>query len=97
MREIKASNRGFSSELDRAIGIEALLDARRGGSCRAGMPRDPSDYPIAATGTLQVVHRESAMKLQAAVSGGHPRASTLHLDRPEKCIDTAFDNLLDCA
>jgi hypothetical protein len=58
------------------------------------MPRDTGDYPIATTGTLQVVHRKSAVKLQAAVRGGHPRASTLHLDRPEKCIDTAFDYLL---
>ena len=97
MREIKASNRGFSSELDRTVRIEALFHSRCGRSCRAGMPRDPGDYPIAATGTLQVVHRESAMKLQAAVSGGHPRASTLHLDRPEKRIDTAFDNLLNGA
>jgi hypothetical protein len=37
------------------------------------------------------------VKLQAAVSSGHPRASTLHLDCPEKCIDTAFDDLLDSA
>jgi hypothetical protein len=59
------------------------------------MPRDTGDYPIAATGALQVVHRESAVKLQAAIRGGHPRASTLHLDGPEECIDAALDNLLD--
>jgi hypothetical protein len=59
------------------------------------MPRDTGDYPIAATGALQVVHRESAVKLQAAIRGGHPRASTLHLDGSEECIDAALDNLLD--
>jgi hypothetical protein len=35
------------------------------------------------------------VKLQAAVRGGYPRASALNFDCPEKCIDTAFDNLLD--
>src|ERR1700722_7935388 len=97
MRQVKASNRRLGSELDRAGRVGRLLHACYGGPSGAGMPRDTGDYPIAATGTLQVVHRESAVKLQAAVRSGHPRASTLHLDCPEKCIDTAFDDLLDSA